>query len=100
MTEKKDITEFFGDDFEVTYDGDVTDVQTDLNNDAYKDALSALSELDDTHSLNYLEINKTKTIKLNEYLKEQQEIQRRMKREAHEEGPLKKLFHSIISGKK
>lgn len=100
MTEKKDMIEFFGDDFEVTYDGDVADVQTDLNNDAYKDALSALSELDDTHSLDYLEINKTKTIKLNEYLKEQQEIQRRMEHDAQEENPLKKLFHSIIPGKK
>lgn len=100
MGNKKDITEFFGDDFEVTYDGDLTDVQTDLNNDAYKDALSALSELDDTQSLDYLEMNKTKTLKLNEYLKEQQEIQRRMEHDTQEESPLKKLFHSIMSGKK
>lgn len=100
MTDKKDITEYFGDDFEVTYDGEAADIQTDLSSDAYKDALSALSELDDTHSMDYLEMNKTKTLKLNEYLREQQEIERRMQRDTHEESPLKKLFHSIISGKR
>lgn len=103
----EDLTEFFGDSFEVTYDGDVNTaqseleaVQTDLKDDAYKDALSALSELDDTHSFDYLEMNKTKTINLNEYLAEQKEREALAAQETHEESPLKKLFHSIIPGRK
>lgn len=103
-----DIENFFDEDFEVTYDGDLDEaqkseqdaVQTDLNDDAYKDVLSALSELDDTHSFDYLEMNKTKTINLNEYLAEQKEREARAEQEASEENPLKKLFHSIIPGRK
>lgn len=100
--------DFFGEAFEVTYDGDLDDaqqleqeaVQTDLKDDAYKDVLSALSELDDTQSFDYLEMNKTKTINLNEYLAEQKEREERAKMEAHDDNPLKKLFHSIIPGRK
>lgn len=96
-TEKDEDDFFLSNDFEVTYDGDLTEVQSDIKNDAYKDVLSALSELDDTQSFDYLEMNKTRTLRLDEYLEEQKQINERVKKE---EGPLKKLFHSFIPGKK
>lgn len=57
---------FLRDDFEVTYEEDIPTFQSDLNTDAYKDVLSVLSELDDTHSFDYLEANRTKTIRIDE----------------------------------
>lgn len=60
--------------FEVTYNGEYnTELhpkQIDAKTDAYKDVLSALSELDDSQSFDYLEANKTKTIDLEQYLKD------------------------------
>ena len=59
---QNDNAEIFDNDFEVTCDGDFPDLPSDLGNDAYKDVLSKLSELDDEESIDYLEVNKTRTL--------------------------------------
>ena len=59
---QNDNAEIFDNDFEVTCDGDFPDLPSDLGNDAYKDLLSKLSELDDQESIDYLEVNKTRTL--------------------------------------
>ena len=79
MAKNKDnIDEFFlSDDFEVTLEEDLSKIQADIKDDAYKDALSVLSELDDTHSFDYLEANKTRTLRIGEveeYMKHHQEL--------------------------
>lgn len=80
--------DFFDDDFEVTYDDELPEIQSDVKDDAYKDVLSALSELDDTQSFDYLEANKTRTINLDEYLKKTEKL------EMPEPGPLGKALGS------
>lgn len=81
--------DFFDDDFEVTYGDELPEIQSDVKDDAYKDVLSALSELDDTQSFDYLEANKTRTINLEQYLEEAAETA-----ETTESGPLEKALGS------
>lgn len=59
------ISDIFDKDFEVIYEGDLPELDNDLGNDAYKDVLSNLSDLDPTNSMDidYLEENRTKTFK-------------------------------------
>ncbi|MDY5845806.1 MAG: hypothetical protein SPJ92_04570 [Bariatricus sp.] len=59
---QSDNSDMFTDSFEVTCDGDFPDLPSDLGNDAYKDVLSQLSELDDEESIDYLATNKTRTL--------------------------------------
>ena len=83
---------FFRDDFEVTLEEDLEEIQADLKDDAYKDALSALSELDDTHSFDYLEANKTRTLRIGEveeYMKRHQELE-----QEYNKNPVEKAFDS------
>ena len=64
----KEIEDIFSDDFEVTYEDDIG--QMDLQLDGYKDVLSVLSELDETGSMDYLEANRTRTIDLGNYFED------------------------------
>ena len=79
---------FLSDDFEVRYEGDLSEVQADIKDDAYKDVLSALSELDDTQSFDYLEMNKTRTLNLEEDMQNQEEQE--------ETNPLKKIWYNVF----
>ena len=95
----KELYDFFDENFEVTYDGASTKMSADLNTDAYKDVLSALSELDDTHSFDYLEANKTKVIQIDEAtLKEAAQDTANPFEKALES--CKKLINTITPGKK
>jgi hypothetical protein len=83
---------FFHDNFEVTLEEDLEEIQADIKDDAYKDALSALSELDDTQSFDYLEANKTRTLRIGEieeYMRRHQELEQEMNKT-----PLEKAFDS------
>lgn len=102
---RKEILEYFDENFEVTCDIEVPETQVDVTDDGYKDVLEALSELDNTQSFDYLEANKTRTINLEEYLAAEDEIKRRI--EADSMNPLekalescKKIIHTFTPGKK
>lgn len=103
--DKKDIMDYFDDDFEVTYNADLLEKQVDVKDDAYKDVLSALSELDNTHSFDYLEANKTRTINLEVYLENTDVSDEKDDSALH--NPLekaimscKKIIHTFTPGKK
>lgn len=103
--DKKEIMDFFDDDFEITCDIEVPEKQVDVRDDGYKDVLLALSELDNTHKFDYLEANKTRTINLEEYLETEGEIEQCTEAESH--NPLekalescKKIIHTFTPGKK
>ncbi|MGN0403910.1 MAG: hypothetical protein ACI4F1_01690 [Bariatricus sp.] len=59
---QNDNSDIFNNSFEVTCEDVFPDLPSDLGNDAYKDVLSKLSELDDEESIDYLEVNKTRTL--------------------------------------
>lgn len=65
------IDDIFDKDFEVIYEGELPELPNDLGNDDYKDALSNLSELDPTNSMDidYLEQNRTRTLKFSDKTK-------------------------------
>lgn len=65
-----EIKDIFDEDFEVTYEEDISLKQSDLQLDGYKDVLSVLSELDDTGSMDYLEANRTRTIDIGDSLED------------------------------
>ena len=46
--------DFFEDDFEVIYEGDLPELPPEGLSDNYKDVLSSLSDLDDTGSIDYV----------------------------------------------
>lgn len=50
-------TDFFDDDFEVIYEGDLPDISIDDGDDDYRDVLSNLSELDHTKRIDYVKEN-------------------------------------------
>ena len=102
---KKELIDYFDDNFEVTCDIGLSEKQVDVTDDGYKDVLEALSELDNTQSFDYLEANKTRTINLDKYLEENEEIRRHI--EAESQNPLekalescKKIIHTFTPGKK
>ena len=51
--------DFFEDDFEVIYEGDLPELPPEGLSDNYKDVLSSLSDLDDTGSIDYVAENRT-----------------------------------------
>lgn len=54
---KKQDIDFFDDDFEVIYEGDLPDIHIDEEDDDYRDVLSNLSELDHTKRIDYVKEN-------------------------------------------
>lgn len=50
-------TDFFDDDFEVIYEGDLPDISIDDEDDDYRDVLSNLGELDHTRRIDYVKEN-------------------------------------------
>lgn len=50
-------TDFFDEDFEVIYEGDLPDISIDDEDDDYRDVLSNLSELDHTKRIDYVKEN-------------------------------------------
>lgn len=62
INEKKDRTDFddfFSEDFEVIYEGELPEPTTGALADDYKDVLSQLSQLDDETTVDYVEENRT-----------------------------------------
>ena len=71
--------DFFEDDFEVIYEGDLPELPPEGLSDNYKDVLSSLSDLDDTGSIDYVAENRTGHIAPERVAAREAEIQRRMK---------------------
>lgn len=71
--------DFFEDDFEVIYEGDLPELPPEGLSDNYKDVLSSLSDLDDTGSIDYVAENRTGHIDPERVAAREAEIQRRMK---------------------
>ncbi len=73
--------EFFQDDFEVIYEGDLPEIPPEGLSDDYKDVLSSLSELDDEETIDYVEENRTGHISVDRIAAHEEEIERRMAEE-------------------
>lgn len=60
--------DIFDKDFEVIYEGELPPIENDFGNDAYKDVLSSLSQLDPTDGMtvDYLAENRTRTFRFAE----------------------------------
>ncbi|HIY54808.1 MAG TPA: hypothetical protein H9971_01345 [Candidatus Dorea merdavium] len=71
--------DFFEDDFEVIYEGDLPELPPEGLSDNYKDVLSSLSDLDDTGSIDYVAENRTGHIDPERVAARESEIEQRMK---------------------
>ena len=71
--------DFFEDDFEVIYEGDLPELPPEGLYDNYKDVLSSLSDLDDTGSIDYVAENRTGHIDPERVAAREAEIEQRMK---------------------
>ena len=71
--------DFFEDDFEVIYEGDLPELPPEGLSDNYKDVLSSLSDLDDTGNIDYVAENRTGHIDPERVAAREAEIERRMK---------------------